>query len=298
MSTNTATASVQQESSSGVSLWGDAYSRFKKNKLGVVCFFIICAYVLVALLTWLGLLGSNFSVNGPDSYAPPSSDHWFGTDIFGRDVFARGLHGTRIALSIGLATSFIAIPIGVTLGALAGYFGGLIDDFIVWFYNTVESIPDILKIIALGYALGRGISTVYISIGLTTWVSLCKLIRSEFMKHKRRDYVQAAMAIGASHNRRMFLHILPNVFHIILVNLSVRFITAIKTEVVLSYLGLGVEPGQPSWGLMIDDAKLEMARGVWWGLACASILMFFLILAFTLFNDALREALDPKLRNK
>jgi peptide/nickel transport system permease protein len=199
-------------------------------------------------------------------------------------------------MSIGLVTSFIAIPIGVFLGALGGYFGGKIDEFIVWFYTTVDSIPDLLKIIAMSFVMGRGIITVYIAIGATTWVGLCRLIRAEFMKHKNRDYVFAAEALGAGHTRRMFTHILPNVFHIILINFSLRFVLAIKTEVILSYLGLGVEPGQPSWGVMIDDAKLELARGVWWQLAGASFAMFGLILAFNIFGDALRDALDPKTR--
>ncbi|MDZ4677419.1 MAG: ABC transporter permease [Oligoflexia bacterium] len=280
------------------SLWGDAFIRLKKNKLAIVCFVIINLYALTALLAWLGLLATDYGTTTPESYGAPSSNHWFGTDIFGRDVFQRTIHGTRIALSIGLVTSLIAIPIGVVLGALAGYFGGIIDDFIVWFYTTMDSIPDLLKIIALSFVLGRGLMSVYVAIGFTTWVGLCRLIRGEFIKHKNRDYVHAAQALGASHMRRMFIHILPNVFHIILINFSLRFIVGIKTEVVLSYLGLGVEPGNPSWGVMIDDAKLELARGVWWQLAAATFAMFFLVLAFNIFTDSLREALDPKLRNK
>lgn len=279
-------------------LWADAVQRFSKNKLGLVCLAIILAYALVALLTWAGILASQYSTTSQASYAAPSSEHLFGTDIFGRDVLQRTLHGVRIAFSIGFVTSLIAIPIGVTLGAIAGYFGGTIDEIIVWFYTTVDSIPDLLKIIAISFVLGRGLISVYISIGFTTWVNLCRLIRGEFLKHKSRDYVHAASALGAGHGRRMFVHILPNVFHIILINFSSRFILGIKTEVVLSYLGLGVEPGQPSWGVMIDDAKLELARGVWWQLVAATSAMFFLVLAFYIVTDSLREALDPKLRNK
>jgi ABC-type dipeptide/oligopeptide/nickel transport system permease subunit len=281
-----------------IGLWADAARRLFKSKLAILCLVIIIIYVVLALLTWTGLLASQYATTGPDSYAPPSAAHIFGTDIFGRDVLQRTLHGIRIAISIGLVTSLIAIPIGVTLGAAAGYFGGRVDEFIVWFYTTVDSIPDLLKIIALSFVLGRGLASVYISIGFTTWVNLCRLIRGEFLKHKTRDYVLAASALGAGHTRRMFVHILPNVFHIILINFSSRFILGIKTEVVLSYLGLGVEPGQPSWGVMIDDAKLELARGVWWQLAAATFAMFFLVLAFYILTDALREALDPKLRNK
>jgi peptide/nickel transport system permease protein len=290
---DTATTKVE-----GVSLWQDAVQRFKRDKFAVICLIVILIYVAVGLLAWLGVIGASYATNSSQSYAPPSSDHWFGTDIFGRDVFARARHGTRIALSIGVVTSLIAIPIGVTLGAMAGYFGGLIDEIIVWFYTTLESIPDIFRIISISFVIGRGLDSVYIALGVTTWVNLCRLIRAEFLKHKNREYVQAANALGASHNRRMFMHILPNVFHIILINFSMRFVMAIKTEVILSYLGLGVEPGQPSWGVMIDDAKLELARGVWWQLAAATGFMFFLVLAFYIVTDALRETLDPKLRNK
>jgi ABC-type dipeptide/oligopeptide/nickel transport system permease subunit len=287
---------IDQAAPSG--LWTDAFRRITRDKLAIICLVIIAVYSLLALLSWMGIIASGYAVTTPDSYAPPSGAHWLGTDIFGRDVLLRTIHGTRIAISIGLVTSLIAIPIGVTLGAIAGYFGGLVDDFIVWFYTTMDSIPDLLKIIALSFVLGRGLLSVYIAIGFTTWVGLCRLIRGEFLKHKSRDYVQAANALGASHMRRMFIHILPNVFHIILINFSLRFIIGIKTEVILSYLGMGVEPGQPSWGVMIDDAKLELARGVWWQLAAATTAMFFLVLAFNIFTDALREALDPKLRNK
>jgi ABC-type dipeptide/oligopeptide/nickel transport system permease subunit len=281
-----------------VGLWEEAATRFFKNKLAVVCLVIICIYSALAILTWLGLVANDYSVTSSDSYAAPSKLHLFGTDIFGRDVLLRTIQGIRIAISIGLVTSLIAIPIGVFLGALAGYFGGRVDELIVWFYTTMDSIPDLLKIIALTFVLGRGLMSVYISIGFTTWVNLCRLVRGEFLKHKSRDYVHAASALGAGHLRKMFVHILPNVFHIILINFSSRFILGIKTEVVLSYLGLGVEPGQPSWGVMIDDAKLELARGVWWQLAAATFAMFFLVLAFYILTDALREALDPKLRNK
>ncbi len=118
------------------------------------------------------------------------------------------------------------------------------------------------------------------------------------MKHRSREYVQGATALGAGHARRIFLHILPNTFHLVLINFSLGFVSAIKAEVILSYLGLGVEPGTPSWGMMISDAKLELARGIWWSGTAATLFMFFMVLAFTLFNDALRDALDPKLKSR
>jgi ABC-type dipeptide/oligopeptide/nickel transport system permease subunit len=145
--------------------------------------------------------------------------------------------------------------------------------------------------------LGKGLFAVYVALGATSWVTLCRLIRGEVMKHKEREYVLAAGAIGGGHFRKLFKHILPNVSHIVIINTSMQFQVAIKSEVILSYLGMGVQ-GEPSWGTMIDDAKLELARGVWWQLAGATLAMFIIVLAFNLLGDALRDSLDPKLKGK
>jgi peptide/nickel transport system permease protein len=143
--------------------------------------------------------------------------------------------------------------------------------------------------------MDKGIISMSIALGATNWVTICRLIRGEFMKHKEREYVQAAKSLGASHARRIFTHILPNVTHLIIIQISFLFVSAILSEVVLSYLGLGVQ-GLPSWGTMIDEAKLELARGVWWQLATATGFIFFLALALNILGDALRDSLDPKLR--
>lgn len=260
---------------------------------------VIFLYSLAALLTKFGVLATPWDAEVGGAYAAPSAaglETILGTDIFGRSVFYKMLHGTRVAMSVGLVSALISIPIGVALGATAGYFGGVVDEAIVWLYTTVSSIPSMILLIAIAYILGKGLVSVYVALGMTSWVSLCRLIRGEFMKHKSREYVVAAESIGAGHSIRIFRHILPNVMHIVIINLSLQFQTAIKTEVVLSFLGLGVQ-GQPSWGVMIDDAKLELARGVWWQLSAATLAMLFIVLAFNIFGDALRDALDPKLRN-
>ena len=137
----------------------------------------------------------------------------------------------------------------------------------------------------------------YVALGLTSWVNLCRLIRGEVMRHKNRDYVQAASALGGGHTRKLVKHIFPNVSHLVIINFSLMFQTAIKTEVILSYLGLGVQ-GRPSWGTMIDDAKLELARGVWWQLGAATLAMMIVVLSLNILGDALRDALDPKLKGK
>lgn len=279
------------------SLWGDAFSRLARDKVALASLVIVLIYGLVAVLTATGLLAADWAQEVGGSYDAPNAKFWFGTDIFGRDVWKKLLQGTEVAMSVGLVASIIAIPIGVILGAIAGYYGGIIDEIIVWFYTTFSSIPWIMLTISFTFILGKGITSVYIALGLTSWVSLCRLIRGEVMKHKEREYVQAAGAIGGGNFRKLFIHILPNVNHIIIINTSLQFQTAIKTEVILSFLGLGVQ-GRPSWGTMIDDAKLELARGVWWQLAGATLAMFIIVLAFNFLGDALRDALDPKLKGK
>jgi len=279
------------------SLWKDAFSRLIQDKMALFSVVIVAVYSLVAILAATGLIASDWANEVGGANLPPSAEHLFGTDMFGRSVFAKVIRGTQIAMSVGLATSLIAIPIGVILGALAGYFGGWVDDFITWLYTTFSSIPNIMLLISITMILGKGIFAVYIALGATSWVTLCRLIRGEVMKHKEREYVQAASAIGGGHFRKLFLHILPNVTHIVIINTSLQFQFAIKSEVILSYLGLGVQ-GEPSWGTMIDDAKLELSRGVWWQLAAATTAMFLVVLAFNLLGDALRDSLDPKLKGK
>ena len=262
----------------------------------MVCFAVLVIYSTLALLAQCGLIAGNYHLEMGQAYEPPSSQHWLGTDFLGRDVLQRVIHGSRIALSIGFVTSMIAIPIGIILGALAGYFGGWVDEVIVWFYSVLASIPGLLLLIAFTYVLGKGANALYIAIGLTSWVQVCRQIRGEYIKHKARDYVLAARALGVGHGRIMLRHILPNVYHIIIICFSLHFVYAIKSEVILSYLGVGIQ-GEPSWGVMIDDAKLELfGRGVWWQFTGATVAMFILLLALNVVGDAMRDATDPKLR--
>lgn len=293
--TNTVPAKAEPK---GRSLWNDAYRRLKKEKFALFCIGIIIFYAITALLAKLGLIATPWDRTVGAPYQAPSMESLellLGTDIFGRSVFYKVIHGTRVAMSVGLVSAMISVPIGVSLGAIGGYFGGWIDELIVWFYTTLSSIPNIMLLIAITYVLGKGLTSIYIALGVTAWVGLARVIRGEFIKHKSRDYVMAANSLGATHLSKIFRHILPNVSHFIIINISIQFMTAIKSEVILSFLGLGVQ-GQPSWGIMIDDAKLELSRGVWWQLAGATMAMFFVVLAFNILGDALRDALDPKIK--
>lgn len=279
------------------SLWADAFGRLVRDRWALTSLLVVVTYALVALLATLGIGMPDWRSSLGIEYLAPSGEFWFGTDLFGRDVFAKVIHGTKIAMSVGLITSLIAIPIGVVIGALAGYFGGWVDDIISWFITTFSSIPNIMLLISITLIMGKGLLSVYLALGMTGWVGLARLIRGEVMKHKEREYVQAASALGGGHYRKLFVHILPNVTHLVIINTSLQFQTAIKSEVILSYLGLGVQ-GEPSWGTMIDDARMELARGVWWQLAGATLAMFIIVLAFNILGDALRDALDPKLKGK
>ncbi len=279
------------------SLWRHAFDTLLKDKVAVISFIVVSIYALLAILTATGMLAADWAKEVGSSYSPPSAEHIFGTDIFGRSVLAKALVGTKIAMSIGIVTATISVVIGVFLGAIAGYFGGKTDEVIVWFYTTFSSVPDIMLLIAITLILGKGLFAVYLALGLTSWVTVCRLVRGEVIRHKDREYVQAASAIGGSHFRRLFIHILPNIGHIMIINFTLLFQTAIKSEVILAYLGLSVQDA-PSWGKMIDDSKLELARGVWWQLVAATLFMFGIVLAFNLVGDAVRDALDPKLKGK
>jgi len=230
-------------------------------------------------------------------YKPPSAEHWMGTDNLGRDVSARLVQGAWISFQVGIGTSLIAIPLGVLLGLLGGYFGGKVDSLVVWLCATVASMPGLLFILAISLIAGKGILGILLGIGFTTWVGVCRTIRAEVMKHRDRAYVQAARVLGYSHLRIMFRHILPNVAHLILIQFSIRFPGSVSTEVFISFLGIGVQ-GEPSWGVMINNARLRLWQGIWWEMTAVTCAIFILVLVFNHLADELRDILDPALRNE
>ena len=289
----------------GHSLWGDAWRRLKKNRLAMVCLGLVVAYTALAIygeITHQYYQAKDQTppysvVNLERDYEAPCAQNWMGTDGLGRDVMTRLVQGVRIAYKVGIITSLIAIPIGVLLGCLAGFFGGRVDDFIVWLYSTFASMPGLLFILAIAMVVpGKGLLGVYLGIGLTTWVGLCRLVRGEVLKHKEQTYVQAAKALGLGSGRIMFRHILPNITHVIIVTFTLRFPAAVGTEVFMSFLGIGVQD-EPSWGLMINSARMRLWQGMWWEMTFVTIALFLLVLAFNLLGDALRDALDPRLND-
>jgi len=220
----------------------------------------------------------------------------FGGDRLGRDVLSKAIKGAQVSILVGVSAAVLATIIGTFLGAIAGFFGGKVGDILEWVYNVFTAIPGILLIFAFAAVFGRGIGSVVLILGLAGWTGIYRLVRAEFIKHANRDYVRSAEAIGASNTARMFRHILPNISHVVLVQLSIHVVGFIKSEVILSYLGLGVGVDQVSWGTMLSEAQSELILGHWWQLAAATIFMAVFVTAFSLMTDALRDALDPKLR--
>lgn len=219
-----------------------------------------------------------------------------GADARGRDILQKTLKGTSVSVTVALFGAFSAIIIGTILGAIAGYFGGWVDDLLMWFYSIFTSIPDLLLLLSFAVVFSRGIDTLIIIFALTSWTFIFRVMRAEFMKHKNREYVQAAEAIGASNARKMFIHILPNVSHLLLVQFSLLTVGMIKAEVVLSFLGFGVDITQTSWGAMLAEVPSELIQGYWWQMITVTIFMSLLVTAFSLLTDSLRDALDPKVK--
>ena len=233
-------------------------------------------------------------------YPPLKHPRWhvLGTDKTGQDVLYITLKGVRTGLIVGGLTTLIAVPFAIFFGVVAGFFGGWIDDAVQYFYTTLSSIPWVLLVACCMLLLGQGIVQLCLVLGLTGWVGLCRLLRGETLKLREREYVQAALALGVSRFRVIARHVVPNLMHLVLISVILRFSGLVLAEAVLSYIGVGVGPETYSWGSMINQARGELGRDpvIWWNLAAAFVAMFALVLPANLFGDALRDALDPSLR--
>ena len=220
-----------------------------------------------------------------------------GADKWGRSVALKVIKGAETSVLVGIAAAALATLLGTVLGALAGYWGGWVDAAIDWLYGVFTAVPYLLLVFAIAAVLHqRGVTTIILILGLTGWTGVYRLIRAEYLKHKVREYVQAARAIGASHGRRMFVHILPNASHVVLVQLSQQVVNFIKAEVILSFLGFGVPVDVVSWGSILNEAPSELILGKWWQLTAAGFAMAMLVTAFAMLTDVLRDALDPRLK--
>jgi peptide/nickel transport system permease protein len=219
--------------------------------------------------------------------------YWLGTDKFGRDILSRLIIGTRVSLAVGLIAVLISLTLGIILGALAGYYRGWVDEVIMWLVNVTWSIPTLLLVFAITMAMGKGFWQIFIAVGLTMWVSVARLIRGQVMAIKEMEYVQAARALGLKNSRIILRHILPNILGPVMVIAASNFATAIIVEAGLSFLGIGIQPPQPSWGLMIkENYNFIITHNPLLALVPGFAIML-LVLAFNLLGNGLRDALTP-----
>ena len=281
-------------------LWGDALRRLLKNKLAIIAFIWIAFMVIVALTgrTWVpwvfgDVIFPNSTLAASLSRLPPSLAHPFGTDELGRDVFGRLVYGAQTSLSVGVLATLISTTIGLVLGSLAAYFGGLLDAVIMRVTDMFMAIPYTLFTIALLAVLGPGWVNIFLAIGLLGWTPVCRVVRSAILQVKENDYVSAARALGASNQRIILRHILPNTMASVVVYSTMSIGTAILSEAALSFLGLGIQPPEPSWGLMISEGQTNLAIAPWL-VFCPGAAILLTVLAFVLLGDGLRDALDVK----
>ena len=226
--------------------------------------------------------------------------HLFGTDRIGNDVLYLAIKSIRTGIIIGLLTTLVAIPFALLAGISAGYFGGWLDDIIQYIYTVLSAIPTVLFIAAFIVIFGAGLPQLCVAMGLSSWTGMCRLLRAETMKLRESDFVAAARALGQPAWRILLRHILPNVLHVVIISTVLRFSTEVLAEAVLTYLGIGVGADTMSWGTMINDARSELTRSplIWWKLTAAFTLMLGLVLPANFFGDAVRDALDPRLRTQ
>lgn len=284
-------------------LWSDAWKRLKKNKLAVFGAVWIVFIVLVAATADLWVpqtLGNPTETQSEtmtdNSRLPPSAEHPFGTDTLGRDVLSRVIYGARVSLAVGVLATLISTAIGLVLGALAAFYGGIWDTIIMRCADIFMAFPYTLFVIAMIAVLGNGIQNVFIAIGILGWPSIARVFRSAILTVKENDYVDAARAMGASDTRIIMRHIFPNSVASIVVYATMNVGGAILTESALSFLGMGVVPPDPSWGNLIQDGQTYLATQPWL-MIMPGLAILMTVLAFTLLGDGLRDALDVKMKD-
>lgn len=281
-------------------LWTDARSRFCKNKAAVTGLFFIIVIVLAAVfapfITRYDPAEQLVWTEGEAvQLVPPCGRFWFGTDIYGRDIFSRVVYGARVSLQIGVVSTIISLVIGVSLGALAGYYGGIVDDIISWLINVMFAFPFLLFVLALVAYLPPGLPLMYAALGIVNWAGVARLVRGQVLLVRGKEYVEAAEVLGGSDARIIAKHILPNILAPVIVHATLGMGGIIMLESSLSFLGFGIQPPTPSWGYDIDQGRQYLLAGAWWWSAFPGFAVMALVLGFNLLGDGLRDALDPRL---
>ena len=277
------------------SFYGDRQlSSLSRNGSGLIGLGIVGLYFLLAVGVGLGWLGQDWSAADGGRWEAAGADHWFGTNVLGQDIFQRAIYSIRTAFEIGLTVSLLSTLLGAFLGGLAGWYShSWADDGILWLKGVLDSIPFYLFVAAVAFALQGRPWAMQLAMIATFWTTTGRLVRGEVMRIKSREFVLAARAIGLPSHVILRRHILPNTLHILLVQATISFIAAIKTEVILSFLGLGVQDGV-SWGLMLAESTQEVLAGQFNNFLAASLMLFVLLLGFNLLADALQDAFDPR----
>ncbi|MGA7732672.1 MAG: ABC transporter permease [Chloroflexia bacterium] len=283
------------------SLWVDAWRRLRRNKLAVFGVVVLLFMAMVAVFADVvapyryDQIVRDPATNRTIKNQPPSGAHWFGTDDQSRDEFSRVVHGTRISLSVGLVSQFIILAVGIPIGVVAGYFGRAWDMILMRITDIMYAFPTVLFAIVILAALGQNLINIYLAIGLTFWPPMARLVRSQVLSLREKEYVEAARAIGVSSGRIMFAQILPNALGPIIVAATFGIPFAILIEAFLSFIGLGVPVPIPSWGSMIARGR-EQLRSEPWLVLFPSAALALTLFAFNFFGDGLRDALDPRSR--
>ena len=273
----------------------DVWRRFRRNRLAIVGMLIIAIEVAAAVLAPLITFSDPADVHPAASRVPPSVDHWFGTDLLGRDLYSRVVYGARISLEVGIVAVLIALAIGLVAGAVAGYFGGVVDGLVMRVTDIFLAFPYILAAIVIITAIGRGKTAVIIVLGLLGWMPIARLFRASVLQVKETEYVEAARAMGAGDFRILTRHILPNAVQPVVVYATIFVGTAVLSEAALSFLGVGISEPTAAWGLMVAQGKDFLFSSPHL-LFFPGAAIFLTVMAFVFVGDGLRDALDPRLR--
>jgi oligopeptide transport system permease protein len=283
-----------------IGLWTDAWRRFRRNRLAVaslgVVILLVTLAIIAPLLQHFGLLADPTQQDVVNSFAPPGTAHHpLGTDDLGRDVLSKVIFGSQVSLSIGLLVQAIVLVIGGTIGLVSGYFGGWIDNLLMRFTDVMYAFPDLLFVLIIVAALGATFVNIFVAIGLVGWVGLARLVRGQVLSIKEKEYIEAANAAGSSPFKIITKHLLPNSLGPVIVTLTFGIPAAIFTEAVLDFLGVGLRPPQPSWGVMVFEGYAAVDAFPYLVIIpCVALSMT--MLAFNFIGDGLRDALDPRMR--
>ena len=275
--------------------YSESFQRFCKNKVAVVSALILISLIIICFIAPFITSYDPEKQALSERLLSPSLKHWWGTDQYGRDIFTRCVYGCRVSLSVGIISQLIATIIGYFMGVTAGYVGGKTDDTISFVMQVFSSFPFLLFAMALMYALGPGITNLYISLGLLSWASTAKLIRGQVMQLKGQEYIQACKVDGGSTLRIILKHLFPNCIPMLIVSITLGIPGAILSEASLSYLGLGVPSPKPSWGSMIAESQDFIRSNTYYSLF-PGLCIIVTVMVFNMMGDGLRDALDPKLR--